>query len=132
MTQTSQQGAPPMVEHDAGAEFRRLLDGTAKFRQGPLITEDKLLEFMEIPAVRGIIEHAFMDDKLTDQQRTAKATALIEQARVSVANSDDKEKLLRCTTESFIQTIAGCASLDLSFTKVLGQAHIMHSVKRRP
>ncbi|HUT60946.1 MAG TPA: recombinase RecT [Phycisphaerae bacterium] len=110
---------------DGASELARLLNKSAVYRRAPLSSEDKILGFMDIPDIRGMIEHAFEDDSLTDQQRTAKAQALVEQARVSLTNSPDRAKLLTCTTDSFIQTITGCASVDLSFTKVLGQAHIV-------
>ena len=125
MTTAPQPTQRQVVQREEPSEFQKLINGSARFRLGPLVTIDKILEFLDKPDIRAMIEHAYRDDSLTDQQRTAKATALVEQARIALDNSDDKAKLLGCTTESFIQTIVGCASLDLCFTKVLGQAHIV-------
>jgi len=115
----------------APASERSELDGLLdrdvvprEYRQAPLQTEDRLLEFLDRPTILGTIANAFPDPKLTEAQRAGKARKLVEECRILIANSDPKVRgpLLGCTTDSFVQAMSNCASMDLSLVKALGQA----------
>jgi len=120
--QTQPHSAPALAAEPS--EFGKLLQQSAQFRMAPLVTEDRVLEFMDDEGIMATIAHAFPDPKLTDGERAKKARRLIEEARIVISASDSKVKgpLLRCTTDSFVQAISNCASLDLSLSKALGQA----------
>jgi len=127
MTQTKTQPEREPAADEALADLDRLLARDmipAEYRHAPLRSEDRLLEFMDKPGILSTIANAFPDPALTEGQRAAKARKLVEEARILLANADKKvrEPLLRCTTDSFVQAISNCASLDLSLCKPLGQA----------
>jgi len=129
MSQAQTQGSRPPAQTAAEqSEFQQLLAKSADYRQQPLQTPDRLLEFLDHPDIRSLIERAFPGD-LTDSRRAAKARSLVDQARVQVDNSDDRDKLLGCTTESFVQALASCAAVDLSLQKALGQAYLVRFLR---
>ena len=122
MTQAQHQA--PAAQTAEQGEFQKLLAQSATYRREPLVTEDKLLDFLSYPDIRSLIEQQFPGE-LTDQRRTEKARSLIAQARLAVAASPDRSSLVGCTVESFVQAIASCAYYDLSFHKATGQAYLV-------
>jgi phage RecT family recombinase len=94
------------------------------WQQSALTRPDAIRRIIDLPPSMSAIERSFPGD-LTDPDRARKGRALVEQAYIHIANSQAADKLLRCTGESFVQSLADCAALDLSLHKAMGEAYLV-------
>jgi len=123
MSQLQHDPVPEVGQHEQPSDWERLMAQSSAFRMAPLQTEDRILIFMDDQGIMELTAQSFPGKKLTAGERAAKARKLVEEVRVAIAAAGDKvkPKLLGCTVESYVQALTGCASLDLSFSKALGQ-----------
>ena len=91
---------------------------------GAVASIQTIRDIAHVESAFGVIERSFPGE-IDSSARAKKAHALLEQACVHIACSEVAANILRCTRESILQSLADCASVNLSLQKAMGEAYLV-------
>ena len=96
------------------------------FRNSPMVRADALWKLHNMPTLFGMIEKSWPGDR-KPSERKERTAALIQQAIVHITNANPavREKILRCTGDSVLQSLSDTAALDLTLHKATGEVYLV-------